>query len=413
MHRQRAGLAFIIVTIFLDMLGVGIVFPILPQLIASFLNGDLSAAAQYYGFFISLFAAMQFIFAPLLGALSDRYGRRPVLLVSLLGAGLDYILLSFAPSLTWLFIGRIISGMTAASFTVANAYIADVSPPEKRAQNFGVIGAAFGLGFIIGPVLGGAFGSLGPRVPFMVAGVLTLLNWLYGFFVLPESLPQVHRRRFEWRSANPLASLGSLARYPVVTNLTLVIVCTSLAGMALQSTWILYTTFRFQWNTWEQGLTLALVGIASMVVQGWLIRVLLPRWGERLALVIGLLNSIASFLLYGLATQGWMIYVILVGTALSFIAQPAAQALISNAVRPDEQGAIQGALTSVMSLTAIIGPVAATSIFSYATAPGHAFHVPGAAFFLGAALTSLGLFLALRTFRRMPSPVPQVVLDER
>lgn len=412
MHRQRAGLAFIIVTIFLDMLGVGIVFPILPQLIASFMNGDLSAAAQYYGFFISLFAAMQFMFAPVLGALSDRYGRRPVLLISLLGAGLDYILLSFAPTLAWLFVGRLISGMTAASFTVANAYIADVSPPEKRAQNFGIIGAAFGLGFILGPVLGGVFGTMGARVPFMVAGGLTLLNWLYGFFILPESLAPEHRRRFEWRSANPLTSLGALARYPIVVSLTVMIACTSLAGQALQSTWVLYTTYRFQWSTFEQGLTLALVGIVSMVVQGWLIRVLLPRWGERLALVIGLLNSVASFLLYGLATQGWMIYVILVGTALSFIAQPAAQALISNAVQPNEQGAIQGALTSVMSLTAVIGPVAATSLFSYATAPGHAFHVPGAAFFLGAALTSLGLLLALRTFRRMPSPVPEVVLED-
>src|SRR5512135_2645457 len=239
------------------MLGIGIVFPILPQLIASFLNGDLSAAAQYYGFFISLFAAMQFMFAPLLGALSDRYGRRPVLLVSLLGAGLDYILLSFAPSLTWLFVGRIISGMTAASFTVANAYIADVSPPEKRAQNFGIIGAAFGLGFILGPVLGGVFGTLGTRVPFMVAGVLTLLNWLYGFFILPESLAPEHRRRFEWRTANPLASLGALARYPIVVSLTVTIACTNLAGQALQSTWVLYTTYRFEWSSIEQGLTLA------------------------------------------------------------------------------------------------------------------------------------------------------------
>ncbi len=412
MRRQRAGLAFIVITIFLDMLGLGIVFPILPQLIASFLNGDLSAAAQYYGYFVALFATMQFIFSPVLGGLSDQYGRRPVLLVSLFGAGLDYILLSFAPTLPLLFVGRIISGTTSASFTVANAYIADVSPPEKRAQNFGIIGAAFGLGFILGPALGGLLGALGPRVPFMAAGVLTLLNWLYGFFVLPESLALEHRRRFSWRTANPLASLSGLGRYPVVVGLTASIIFTNLAGLMLQSTWVLYNAFRFQWSTWEQGLSLALVGLISLVVQGGLLQVLLPRWGERQALVIALVSSIAGLVLYGLATQGWMMYVILAGTSLSFIAQPAAQGLISNAVPANEQGAIQGALTSVLSLTAIIGPIAGTAAFAYFTAPGQPLQIPGAAFFLGAALTVLGLLFAVRTFVRLPSPVAQRIVDE-
>ena len=413
MPTRQAGLAFIFVTIFLDVLGLGIVIPILPQLIASFLNGDVSAAAQYYGYFIAIFAAMQFLFAPILGALSDQYGRRPILLVSLFGAGLDYLLLAVAPTLSLLFLGRIIAGITAASFTAANAYIADVSPPEQRAQNFGVVGAAFGLGFIVGPLLGGIFGIWGPRVPFIVAGILTLLNWLYGFFVLPESLAPHLRRRFRWRAANPVASLGGLGRYPVVLSLTATIICTNFAQQCLQSTWVLYTTYRFDWNTWQQGLSLALFGIMAAIIQAGLLRILLPRLGERRALVIGLLSSMIGFVLYGLATQGWMMYAILVGTALGFIAQPAAQGLIANAVGADEQGTIQGALTSLLSLTGIVAPVTATTIFSRFTSPTQALQVPGAPFFLGAALTLLGLFLALRSFTRLPSPARPAVLDEQ
>jgi DHA1 family tetracycline resistance protein-like MFS transporter len=412
MQTRRAGLAFIIVTIFIDMVGVGLVFPILPQLIASFLNGNLSLAAQDYGYFVALYAAMQFLFAPILGGLSDQYGRRPVLLLSLLGAGLDYALLTWAPSLAWLYVGRVISGITSASFTVANAYIADVSPPDKRAQNFGVVGAAFGLGFIIGPALGGVLGTFGPRVPFMAAGALTLVNWLYGFFVLPESLAPQNRRRFAWHKANPVGSLSALGRYPVVLGLTATIICTNLAGLSLQTTWVLYTTYRFQWSTWETGLSLALVGVLAIVVQAGLIRVLLPRLGERRALVIGLAFSILGFVLYGVATQGWMMYVILVGTGLSFIAQPAAQGLISNAVRPDEQGAVQGALTSILSLTAIVGPVVGTGVFSYFTSGEHGLSLPGAPFFLGAVLTLAGLLLAVRVFDRFPSRAPQVVREE-
>lgn len=411
MRTRTAGLAFIFVTIFLDVLGLGIVIPILPGLIASFLGGDVSAAAQYYGYFIAVFAAMQFLFAPVLGALSDQYGRRPVLLVSLFGAGLDYVLLAVAPTLALLFVGRVIAGITAASFTAANAYIADVSPPEKRAQNFGLIGAAFSLGFIIGPVLGGVLGSLGPRVPFMAAGTLTLLNWLYGFFVLPESLAPENRRRFSLREANPLASLRGLGRYPVVISLTATIVCTNLAQQSLQATWVLYTTYRFAWSTWQQGLSLAMFGILAAVIQAGLLRVLMPRLGERRALVIGLLSSLIGFVLYGMATQGWMMYVVMVGTALGFLAQPAAQGLISNAVAADEQGAVQGAQASLLSLTGIVAPVIATGIFSYFTAADQPFKLPGAPFFLGAVLTLVGLLLALRTFGRLRVPASQAALD--
>ncbi len=403
MRKPQAGMAFILVTIFLDMLGIGIVFPILPQLIASFLNGDLSVAAQYYGWFISLFAAMQFVFAPVLGGLSDRYGRRPILLVSLFGAGVDYVLLSVAPTLAWLFVGRVIAGVTAASYTVANAYIADVSPPERRAQNFGVVGAAFGFGFIIGPALGGILGTFGPRVPFMAAGVLTLVNWLYGYFVLPESRALENRRAFAWRRANPLASLGALGRYPMVLNLAATLVCANLAGLGLQSVWVLYTTYRFDWSIWEQGLSLALVGVIAIVVQGWLMGLLLSRFGERRILLISLVCSLLGQALYGLATEGWMMYAILIGTALSFLAQPAAQGLISNAVKPNEQGAVQGALTSLASLTAIVGPIVATDIFSYFTAPGQDLKLPGAPFFLGTMLVLLSLAFTLRSFARIPA----------
>ena len=402
MRNQKAGMAFILITVFIDMIGIGIVFPILPQLIASFTNNDVSAAAQYYGYFVALYAAMQFLFAPVLGSLSDQVGRRPVLLVSLLGAGLDYALLAFAPTLWLLFVGRIIAGVTAASFTVANAYIADVSPPEKRAQNFGMIGAAFGLGFIVGPLLGGTLGVLGPRVPFMVAGLLTIINWLYGYFVLPESLAKENRRPFSLRNANPLGSIRALGRYPFVLSLSAATVCSSLAQQGLISVWVLYTTYRYGWDSLQQGLSLAVVGVVSVVMQGGLVGVILPRIGERRALVAGLITSLIGLILYGAAPEGWMMYAIIAGTALSSLAGPAAQGMISNAVRPDEQGTIQGALTSILSLTGVIGPVMATAVFAYFTAPEQALHVPGAPFFLGAGLTVVALFFVARTLQRFP-----------
>jgi DHA1 family tetracycline resistance protein-like MFS transporter len=364
----------------------------------------VSAAARYYGYFIAVFAAMQFLFAPILGALSDQYGRRPVLLLSLFGAGLDYILLSFAPTLWLLFVGRIIIGITSASFTAANAYIADVSPPEKRAQNFGMVGAAFGLGFIIGPAIGGLLGSFGPRVPFMAAGVLTLVNWLYGFFILPESLPPENRRRFAWRNANPVASLGALGRNPSVLGLTAVITCATIAMQIYPSVWVLYTTYRFGWNTALQGFALALFGLTSAVIQAVLLRFLIGRLGDRRVLVLGLVFTVIGYLAYGLATEGWMMWAIIVATGLSAATQPAVQGMISNQVNPDEQGAIQGALASLFSVAGVITPLIATALFSYFTAAERSVKVPGVPFFLAAALALLGLILALRIFRRLPAP---------
>jgi len=341
-----------------------------------------------------------------LGALSDQYGRRSVLLISLFGAGIGYVFLAFAPTLALLFLGRIIAGITAASFTVAKAYIADVSPPEKRAQNFGLVGAAFGLGFIVGPAIGGLLGSFGPRVPFMAAGILTLLNWLYGFFVLPESHARENRRAFVWRRANPVGSLGSLGRNAGVLGLTVVIVCANIAQQALISIWVLFNAYRFSWNAGQQGLSLAVVGLMSLLVQAILLRFLLARLGTRRVLLVALISNGMSFVLYGLATQGWMMYAILVVTALSHASQPAAEGLISNQVGADEQGAIQGALASLFSLAGIVSPLIATALFSYFTAPERAVPIPGAPYFFGAVLLLLALLVAVYTFTRTPAPRP-------
>lgn len=407
MRNRQAGLVFIFITILIDVLGLGIIIPIVPQLVGELVHGDISVASSYYGWLIAAYAAAQFIFAPIMGNLSDRYGRRPVLLTSLFGTGVDYVFMALAPTIAWLFVGRIIAGIMGASFTAANAYIADVSPPEKRAQNFGLVATAFGVGFIIGPALGGIIGGeFGPRAPFIVAAVLTLINWLYGYFILPESLAAENRRPFSWQKANPVGSLTALGRYPVVLGLTGTIVLISLAQQGLQSTWVLYTTYRFNWTPTQNGLSLAMFGIVSIVVQLWLLRLLIPRLGERRAMLVGLLSNAIGFLLYGLATQGWMMYVIMVITALSFLTGPAAQGLISRQVSAREQGLVQGALTSLVALSGIFGPLLATSLFAHFTSPAVEPHIPGIAFFTGAALTLGGLLLAVRAFRRIPNNAP-------
>lgn len=404
MRTRQAGMAFILVTILLDTLGAGIVIPIMPQLVASFVQGDVSAAAVYYGYFVAVFAAMQFLFAPTLGALSDQYGRRPILLFSLFGMGVNYLLMATAPTLGWLFLGRVIAGISAANISAANAYIADVSPPGLRARNFGLVGAAFGIGFIVGPLLGGLFGAFGLRVPFLVAAALTLANALYGLFVLPESLAVQNRRPYSLRQSNPFMSLGFLGRYPVVLRLVATLVCFYLAQQALYTTWVLYTTYRFNWNTWQQGISLGFFGGMTALVQAGLLPLLLPRLGERRAIVAGLASSAVGYVLYGLATEGWMMYAIIAGTALTFIVQPAVQGLITGVVSPSEQGRVQGAIAGLLSLTAVVGPLIATSLFSYFTAPARAVHVPGAPFFLGALLMLVGLLLALRSFRQPAAP---------
>ena len=400
--KRPSALGFIFITLLIDVLGIGLLIPILPKFIAHLTQQSLSSASRDYGWLLSLYGAMQFLFSPLLGTLSDRYGRRPVLLLSLLFAGIDYVLMALAPNLFWLYIGRMLSGITGANFTVANAYIADVSPPEKRSQNFGLIGAAFGAGFIIGPAAGGLLGQWGPRLPFWVAAGLCFANLLYGWLILPESLRPENRRPFSWREANPVGALRVLGKYPVVWGLTGSLTASNLAMHCINSTWVLFTMVRFNWEERETGLSLAAFGTVALVYQLGLARVLLPLWGERRTMLIGLAVAALEFTAYALATQGWMIYAIMIVGGLGLLAGQATQGLLSQQVGEDEQGTLQGALASLASLTGIIGPVIATGLFSYFTRAGAPAQIPGIAFFLAAGLNILALVVSLRVLSRLP-----------
>ena len=397
-------MAFILVTLFIDILGIGIIVPILPVLIREFLGGNNAQAAVYYGVIISTYATMQFLCAPVLGALSDRYGRRPVILVSLFGLGTDYLIQGWAPSIGWLFLGRIIAGIMGASIPTANAYIADVSTPQTRAQNFGFVGAAFGLGFIFGPVLGGLLGAISLRLPFFVAAGLALVNWLYGFFVLPESLAPEHRSTVSWRKMNPLASLRRLGTYPLVAGLAVAFLFATMAQRGLENVWILYTGFRYGWDLLTNGLTLGLVGVMAVLVQGLLIKPIVARIGERRSITLGLTVSTLAFLAYGLASQGWMVPVVIVFGALAGVALPTIQGLVAGTVLPSEQGKIHAAFTSLTSLTAIFSPLIFTAgLFSFFTSAAAPVILPGAPFFLGSLLFLVSLGLLVRLFRRLPA----------
>jgi MFS transporter, DHA1 family, tetracycline resistance protein len=394
---KQAALGFIFVTILIDVIGFGIIIPVVPKLIMELGHTDISNASRWGGWLTFAYAAMQFLCAPLLGNLSDRYGRRPILLFSLFGFGIDYLLTGFAPTLTWLFIGRAIAGMTGASFTTATAYIADISTPEKRAQNFGLVGAAFGMGFIIGPVSGGLLGSFGPRVPFFVAAGLTLLNWLYGFFILPESLPKENRRQFQWARANPLGSLKQFQKYPAIGGLILSFGLVYLASHAVQSAWGFYTIEKFNWKESDIGISLGVVGVCVGLVQGLLIRKTIPALGQERSVYIGLLLYAAGMILFAVASQGWMMYAFTAIYCLGGLCGPALQGIISNHVPADEQGELQGGLTSVISLTAIIGPLMMTQLFSYFTSKKAPVQYPGAPFIAGAILMMASALFAYRT----------------
>ncbi|MEY3711780.1 MAG: hypothetical protein RL104_563, partial [Bacteroidota bacterium] len=377
---RPAAVGFIFVTLLLDIVGLGIIIPVIPQLIQELTGADVSEASRYGGWLLFAYAFFQFLFAPLVGALSDRYGRRPVLLLSLLGFGLDYLVLAFAPTLAWLFVARVVSGIFGASFTTGFAYIADVSPPEKRAQNFGLVGAAFGLGFIIGPVTGGILGELGPRVPFLVAAGLTLLNMAYGYFVLPESLPADRRRPFEWKRANPLGTLLALRRYPQVVGLISSLVFVYIASHAVQGTWSYFTIEKFNWSPKDIGLSLGAVGILSAFVQGFLIRKAIPALGAWRTLIVGMVCNVTGLVLFALVQSQWMLYAFLLPYAFGGLAGPALQGLLSNGVPENEQGELQGAMSSMMSATSIVGPPLMTTIFATFTEDGAPVYFPGAPF---------------------------------
>jgi DHA1 family tetracycline resistance protein-like MFS transporter len=400
---RRAAIAFILVTLFIDILGIGIIIPVLPELVKHFVGGSTALAGRYVGVIAASYATMQFFFAPVLGSLSDRFGRRPILLVSLFGLGIDYLIQGFAPTIWWLFAGRVLAGIMGASFTTANAYIADISKPEDRARNFGLLGVMFGLGFIFGPALGGILGSVNLRLPFFVSAGLALVNWLYGFFVLPESLSPENRSAFSWRKANPWGSIRHLRTYPLVAGLAVAFVLAALAQRGLENVWVLYTGHRYGWDERTNGLTLALVGVTAALVQGLLVRPAISWLGERRCIRYGLGVSAIALLGYGLATEGWMILVIIVFGSLAGVAGPAIQGMVAGTVSASDQGKVQGALTSLTSLTSIIAPLVFTAgLFSYFTSPGAVFHLPGAPFFLGATLCFAALVWLWRLFRRIP-----------
>lgn len=400
MANKNAALGFIFVTLLIDVIGFGIIIPVVPTLISELGHVSIPEAASYGGWLIAAFSVMQFFFSPVLGNLSDQYGRRPILLISLFGFGVDYLLTAFAPTITWLFVGRIIAGIMGASFTTASAYIADVSTAENRAQNFGMIGAAFGLGFIIGPALGGVIATFGLRAPFIAAAILTLINWLYGYFVVPESLKPENRRKFDWERANPLGSLKFFLRYKVILGLVASIVLIYVAGHAVQSTWSFYTIEKYKWNAAMVGYSLAFVGLMVAFVQGWLIRFIIPKLGQERSVYVGLTLYAIGFLLFGIATQGWMMFAFLIPYCLGGIAGPSLQGIMSGQVPANQQGELQGALTSLISLTSIVGPLLMTSLFYYFSEPSADIYFPGAAMIAGSILTIMSAFLARLSLKK-------------
>lgn len=398
--RKQAALGFIFVTLLIDVTGLGIIIPVLPKLIQTLIHANLSEASRYAGLLTLAYAVMQFLFAPVLGNLSDKYGRRPILLGSLLGFGIDYMFMAFAPSIAWLFVGRAIAGITGASFTTASAYIADVSTPEKRAQNFGMIGVAFGIGFIIGPVIGGILGKYSTHLPFIAAAVLALLNAIYGFFVLPESLSKKHRRPFELKRANPLGSLLQLNKYPAVLGLAVSFFLIYFAAQSVQSVWTFYTMSKFGWNEAWVGYSLGFVGLTVALVQGGLIRIAIPKLGKERSIWIGLSFYAIGLILFAFASKGWMMFAFMIPYALGGIAGPALQSVITEHVPANEQGELQGALTSLASLSSIFGPWLMTYLFYYFTRNNAPVHLPGAPFILGALCMLLSTLLAVRSFKR-------------
>ena len=406
---RDAAVLFILVTVLLDMLSFGIVIPVLPKLVEAFLGGDTAQAAVIYGLMGTAWALMQFICSPIQGALSDRFGRRPVVLLSNIGLGLDYIVMALAPNVVWLVVGRMISGMASSSFSTAGAYIADVTPLEQRAAAYGKIGVVFGLGFVLGPALGGWLGSFDPRLPFWGAAALSLLNACYGCFVLPESLPPGNRMAIRWRRANPLGSLVLLRSHRELLGLSAVSFLGYLAHQVLPNTSVLYMSYRYGWGTAAVGLMLAGVGVAAMVVQGGLVRPITARFGERVTLLGGSLSGAAGFFLYGAAPEGWIFCLGIPVMAFWGLAGPATQALMTRRVSPFEQGQLQGAIASINGVTGLIGPTLFTQVFAYFIESDAIMRLPGAPFFLASLLLFAAAVIAWRATqpRREPATLQE------
>lgn len=406
--QRKAALVFIFITVLIDILAFGLIIPVLPHLVEQFVGGDTKSAAYWVGIFGTVFAAIQFFSAPIQGALSDRFGRRPVILLSCLGLGLDFIFMALAPSLMWLFVGRVISAVTSASFTTANAYIADVTPKDKRAAAFGMVGMAFGIGFIIGPMLGGWLGHYDLRYPFWGAAVLALANFLYGLFVLPESLASENRSRaIAWRHANPVGSVKLILQYPQLFALALILLLSNLAHYVYPSVFVLYADYRYDWGPLAVGKVLAMVGLCSALVQGFLVRKWVPVLGEHKALVLGLLAGVVGFAAYGAAPTGTLFLCAVPIMALWGLAGPAAQALVTREVGPEVQGRIQGAMASLVSLAGIIGPALYTFAFAKFIGRGAPIELPGIPWFIAASLLGVALVLAFKHWRTHPDTQAQ------
>jgi len=396
MKKKKLSLLFIFITIFIDITGLGIIIPVIPALITDLIDGSISEAAKYSGWLMFSYATLQFLFAPILGGLSDQYGRRSIILLSLLGFGINYMVMAIAPTITWLFIGRIFQGIMGASLTTASAYIADISTPEEKAQNFGLIGAAFGLGFILGPVIGGFLGQYGTKIPFIAAAIFTLINVIYGYLILPESLPLQNRRKFDIKRANPVGTLLSLKKYPIISGLLICIVLFNISQHATQSTWTFFTIEQFNWNEKWVGYSLGFVGLMAAIVQGGLIRIIIPKIGNIKSVYFGMIFYIIGLTLFAFANKSWMIFAIVIPFSLGGITGPALQGIMTNNISDDEQGEFQGGITSLVSLTAIIGPLLMTNLFSYYTSDQSSIYFPGAPFLLAAILSFIGLLIAIK-----------------
>jgi len=405
---KQAAIGFIFVTLLIDVMGWGLIIPVMADLIAQLKHIPVNEASTYGAFLLSVFAITQFLFAPVIGNLSDKYGRRPVLLFSLLGFGIDYIILALAPAYGWLFVGRVIAGITGASFTTASAYIADVSTNETRAKNFGMIGAAFGLGFVLGPALGALLAIWGIRAPFYAAAILCLLNCLYGYFLLPESLKKEDRRPFDLRRANPFGSLKFLSKHKEIGGLALCFFLIYLGSQAVQGNWNFFTIYRFHWSDKMVGISLAVVGVLVGGVQGGLTRVVNPKLGNEKSIYLGLSLYTLGLILFAVATQGWMMFAFLIPYCLGGICGPSLQAVISGHVPPNQQGELQGALTSLMSFTTIIGPLIMNSTFAYFTSSKAPFHFPGIHFLIGAACMLLSVIIAYKVLSREKQEHPEL-----
>ncbi|HEX7878490.1 MAG TPA: TCR/Tet family MFS transporter [Candidatus Eisenbacteria bacterium] len=397
---RSAAVTFIFITVVIDILALGIIIPVLPRLVEGFLGGDTARAARMYGLFGTLWALMQFVFSPILGSLSDRFGRRPVILLSCLGLGLDYVFMALAPSVGWLLAGRIISGITAASIATAYAYIADVTPPEKRAASFGMIGAAWGLGFVLGPAVGGLLGAVNPRFPFWAAAALAFLNVIYGLFVLPESLPPESRRPFDWRRANPVGSLGLLGQHAGLLGLATVNLLYYIAHQVLPSVFVLYAGYRYGWDPRMVGFTLAVVGVCNVIVQAVLVKRVVGRFGARTTLLVGLVCGAIGFASYGLAPTAALFFLGVPIFAMMGFYSPAAQSIMSRRVSASEQGRLQGANASIMGLSGLVGPGLFTQVFAAFIGEQAGWHLPGAAFLLASILMFIAVPVALAATRK-------------